>query len=335
MTFLLFLCFLFVVLAAVYTVLRVRRIRAQFAPDGTFATIDGVRLHYHHCPAEPASGGRPVLVFLHGASGNAYDMKLAFQNAFRGRAETLFVDRPGLGFSERGSGAHITPAGQAALIAGLLKHLEIENALVVGHSLAGSVTAALGLHAPERVRGLAFLAPVSHVWPGGVNWYYTLAALPVLGWLFTWTLTLPVGERLAPSAMKNVFHPDLAPATYARDIRLPLLFRPESFRANAAQICSIKEAVRVMSQDYRRLNQPALIVTGTEDTVVWPSIHCEGLLSDLPAAEVLMLDRAGHMPQHTHTADIVAGLERLLSRMELHNGAADPTTEPELQFGQA
>lgn len=332
MTFIFFLCLVAVSAAVFYTVMRVRQIRARYVPDGAFATIEGVRLHYHHFPAETSGQEQPVLVFLHGASGNAYDMKLAFQDAFQGCAETLFVDRPGLGFSERGSAAHATPAGQAALIDGLLRDLEIENALVVGHSLAGSVTAALGLHAPERVKGLAFLAPVSHVWPGGVNWYYTLAALPVLGWLFTWTLTLPVGERLATSAMKNVFHPDPAPAAYDQEIRLPLLFRPESFRANAEQICSIKEAVRTMSRNYGELSQPALIVTGTEDTVVWPSIHCEGLLRDLPNAEVLMLDRAGHMPQHTHTADIVAGLQRLLTRMEQESDTGVPTSASEKQF---
>jgi len=315
MTFLIFCCLSLAALLAVYTAFKVHLIRRQLTPDGAFASIDGVRLHYHFFPSATPCGETPVLVFLHGASGNAFDMRLAFERAYRGRVPSLFVDRPGLGFSEQGEAAHATPHGQARLVDGLLEHLGINSAVVVGHSLAGSVTAALGLSSGERVKGLAFLAPVSHVWPGGVNWYYTLAALPVIGWLFTWTLTLPVGERLAPAAMKNVFHPDPAPPTYAEDIGLPLLFRPASFRANARQICCIKEAVRAMSRDYPTLCQPTLIVTGTEDTVVWPSIHCEGLLKDIADSELVMLDRAGHMPQHTHTEEILAGLDRLLQRV--------------------
>jgi pimeloyl-ACP methyl ester carboxylesterase len=301
---------------AVYTGFKVRRINRRHGPDGSFATVEGVRLHYHFFPGPEGSHRRPVLVFLHGASGNACDTRLAFEEVYRGRYPVLFVDRPGLGHSERGNGAHVPPEGQARLIAGLLERLAIENAVIVGHSLAGSVTAALGLIAPERVRGLAFLAPVTHVWPGGVNWYYTLTALPVIGWLFTWTLTLPVGERLAPAAMRNVFHPDRPPMDYDGAIRLPLLFRPNSFRANAEQICRVKEAVRAQAVHYPALKQPALVVTGTDDTVVWPSIHCEGLLRDLPDVEVLMLDRAGHMPHHTHTGDICGALDRLVERVE-------------------
>ncbi|GAB4520404.1 MAG: alpha/beta hydrolase [Roseibium sp.] len=303
-------------LLAVYTGLKAGKIHRRHAPDGSFATVDGVKLHYHYFPASGSGSGRPVLVFLHGASGNAYDTRLAFEEDCRGRFPVLFVDRPGLGHSQRGTDAHVPPDGQARLIAGLLEQLEIDRAVIVGHSLAGAVTAALGLAAPERVKGLAFLAPVTHVWPGGVTWYYTLAALPVIGWLFTWTLTLPVGERLAPAAMRNVFHPDAAPPDYASAIRLPLLFRPRSFRANAEQICRVRESVRAQAPRYPALTQPALVVTGTDDTVVWPSIHCEGLVRDLPDVELVILDRAGHMPHHTRTGDICAALDRLVRRVE-------------------
>ena len=42
--------------------------------------------------------------------------------------------------------------------------------------------------------GLVLLAPATHPWPGGVTWYYDLAARPVVGPLFSWTVALPVGE---------------------------------------------------------------------------------------------------------------------------------------------
>jgi len=317
-------------LLALYTFARVRLIARTLAPDGAFATVDGVRLHYHFLPVSGQTRSDPVLVFLHGASGSAYDTRLAFEAMYRGRSPVLFIDRPGLGFSERGRAEHVTPAGQARLIAGLLEKLEIEAAVVVGHSLAGSVTAALGLAAPERVKALAFLAPVSHVWPSGVNWYYSLAALPVIGWLFVWTLTLPVGERLAAAMMRNVFHPDPAVPNYAEAIRLPLLFRPQSFKANAEQICRVKEAVRVQADRYSELTQPSLVVTGTEDTVVWPSIHCEGLIRDLPDVETLLLDQAGHMPHHTHTKDICAALDRLMTRLTAKVAVSRSEGEPEI-----
>lgn len=302
--------------AAAYTYFQVRNTDQRLKPDGAFADVDGIRLHYHFYEAQSEEPEAATLVFLHGASGNAYDMRLAFLEALRGRHRLLFVDRPGLGYSSGKAGIHDLPSGQAWAIDLLLEKLGIRNAIVVGHSLAGSVTAALGLSAPERVRGLAFLAPVSHPWPGGVNWYYNVASWPLIGPIFCWTLTLPVGKRLAPAAMTNVFLPDCPPENYGLEIRLPLLFRPASFRANARQVAHLKPVIAVQSKSYSRMSQPALVVTGTEDSVVWPSIHCEGLLQDLPHAQLLCLDKAGHMPHHTHTAMIVRGLEQLVRRVE-------------------
>lgn len=305
-----------VLAAFLYTATKVRHISRRYRPDGKSFEADGVNLHYHFYRLPDEGKDAPVLVFLHGASGNAYDMKLAFLKALQGRQSLLFIDRPGLGFSSSATSGSDLPAGQAEAIARLLEALEIETAIVVGHSLGGAVTAALGLAAADRVKGLAFLAPVSHEWPGGVTWYYNVAALPVIGPLFCWTLTLPVGGLLAPGAMTNVFFPDRAPQDYFAGIRLPLLFRPASFRANSRQIAFLKSAIISQSKQYSRLRQPALVVSGTEDTVVWPSIHCEGLMRDLPNAQLLMLDKAGHMPHHTHTDDIVSALVKLVRRVE-------------------
>jgi pimeloyl-ACP methyl ester carboxylesterase len=317
------------VILAGLTFWRSRRVDNRFVPDGSINTVDGVRLHHHYFPVSEQPSELPTLVFLHGASGNAYDSRLAFQKAFEGRYPLLFLDRPGLGFSERNEARHGHLEGQAKLIADWLGTLDIDNAVIVGHSLGGAVTAALGLAAGERVKGLAFLAPVTHPWPGGVNWYYSLASWPLLGNLFCQTLVWPAAELFAPRAIANAFHPDAVPEDYAGKIRLPLLFRPEVFRANARDVTGLKKAVSGQSQRYSTLEQPSLVVTGTNDTVVWPSIHCEGLLKELPDVELLMLDGAGHMPHHTHTPQIVSGLERLINRVREKNQDASDTHRTE------
>lgn len=304
-------------LSAAYTAWRVHQISGRLEPDGSLARIDGVNLHYRFVPAPDADPEAPVLVFLHGASGNSYDTRMAFEGAFDGRYPLLFIDRPGLGFSERDFERHSSLKGQAALIDELLEHLDIDRAIVVGHSFGGAVTAVLGLIAPDRIAGLAFIAPVSHPWPGGVDLYYRIAAMPVVGEVFTRTVTLPMAERLAPAAILRVFEPGEAPEDYADAIRLPLLFRPNSFRANSMDIASLKEEVIQHSASYGELTQPTVIITGTEDSVVWPSIHSEGLLRDLPNAELILLEGAGHMPHHTHKPDVVAALEKLVERVRV------------------
>lgn len=279
--------------------------------------IDGARLHYHHFEALQDAAGKPALLFLHGASGNAYDSMMAFRDSFEGQYELIFLDRPGLGFSERDEAKHGSLPAQAELIDAFLAKLGVDEVVVVGHSLGGAVTAALGLAAPDRVKGMAFLAPVSHVWPGGVNWYYTLASLPVIGTLFCQFLVWPTAKFLAPAAIANVFYPDPVVDGYGEKIQLERLFHPKVFRANARDITGLKKSIMEQSRVYSTLRQPSLAVSGTEDTVVWPSIHCEGLMQDLPHMELLMLDGVGHMPHLTHTGQIVRALERLIQRVKV------------------
>ncbi|MFD1696976.1 alpha/beta fold hydrolase [Roseibium aestuarii] len=318
-------------LLALYTLHRTRRIERDHPPTGEILRVDGVDMHYHRLPTQGRGAALPPLLFIHGASGNGWDQMSAFRPHLEGRAELIFVDRPGLGHSGRAED-HADPMEQARSIAGLLDRLGITQVVVIGHSLGGSVTAALGLLRPDLVRGLVFLAPATHPWPGGVTWYYRVAALPVIGPLFTWTLTLPIAERVAPASMKNVFAPDPAPADYDAAIRLPLLFRPRSFRANARDVAGLKAHVTRQAERYGELTQPTLIFTGDRDTVVWPHIHSDGLERDLPRAQKRLLPGAGHMPHHTHGAELAEAILELaeqVARFEgLHDGAQQNVLQP-------
>ena len=67
-------------------------------PVGSFVDIDGAELHYVHVPA-PTNPDLPPIVFIHGASGNLMDQMVPLRPVLEGRAEMLFVDRPGHGWS--------------------------------------------------------------------------------------------------------------------------------------------------------------------------------------------------------------------------------------------
>ena len=300
----------------VYTFVRSKHITRLYPPQGTFRTIDGIRLHYHFLSGAVSGQHRRTVLFLHGASGNSLDPLRVFSSVFQGRYNLLFVDRPGLGHSGRDWRRHTDPLEQASTIARLLDQLGIDECLVVGHSFGASVTAALALARPEKVAGLVFLAPATHPWPGGVNWYYTIAAAPVIGPLFCWTLTLPVAERRAAGAMACVFAPDPVDASYADGIDLPLLFRPSSFRANSQDVARLKSHLARQADRYSEIWQPAVIITGDSDQVVWPSIHSEGLLRDLPNASMVVLEETGHMPHYTRTERVCGEIQRMLDDLD-------------------
>jgi hypothetical protein len=130
-----------------FTTWKASAIETQFPNHGEQTDIGGYRINALHLPPSP-SGDLPAIVFIHGASGNLRDQEAAFRMALEGRAELLFVDRPGHGYSERGGSENNFPDGQAAAIARLMEIKGIDKAIIVGHSSAARLRQA----SPSTIR---------------------------------------------------------------------------------------------------------------------------------------------------------------------------------------
>ncbi|RUV39166.1 alpha/beta hydrolase, partial [Mesorhizobium sp. M1A.T.Ca.IN.004.03.1.1] len=88
-------------LAAVigYSSYKARQFEHAYPNIGELTDVGGYCMNAVHV-ARPENADLPALVFIHGASGNLLDQVVAFRAALEGRAEMLFVDRPGHGYSE-------------------------------------------------------------------------------------------------------------------------------------------------------------------------------------------------------------------------------------------
>lgn len=278
-------------------------------PVGDFVTVNGTRLHYVHVPADNAE--LPPVVFIHGASGNLRDQMLPIRPELEGRAEMLFFDRPGHGWSSRGPD-NATPDAQAHTIAALMDEVGIERAIVVGHSFGGGVAAAFALEHPEKVAGLVFVSAASHPWPGGeTSWYYHLTATPVIGWLFSQTLSLPAGWQRMMAATDCVFAPNPVPEGYNSRAAIPLVLRPSAFRANATDVVSLYPHVSKVAPRYGEIDKPTVVISGDSDTVVFEHIHSAGLARDIPGAELVWVENLGHKPDWTAPELVEAAIEKV------------------------
>ncbi|MDG4888505.1 alpha/beta hydrolase [Mesorhizobium sp. WSM4887] len=276
-------------------------------PIGAFADIDGARIHYVHVPA--AGADLPPVVFIHGASANLKDQMLPLRPLLEGRAELLFLDRPGFGWSERGDNE--TLAAQADTVAALMDRLGIARAIIIGHSFGGAVTTAFARQHPQKTLGLVFLAPVSHPWPGGATaWYYKLTAVPVVGWLFSETIAYAAGMLRIGNATACVFSPNNVPKGYIGKASIPLVLRPPAFRANARDVARLYDYVRVASPGYREIKAPTLVISGDRDKVVYATVHSVGLERDIPGAELVWVANLGHKPDWIAPDLVVGAIER-------------------------
>lgn len=299
--------------AYVFTQWKAAEITRNNPNRGTLTDIGGYAMNSVDIPAGPHAD-LPPLVFIHGASGNLNDQMLAFRAKLEGRARLLFVDRPGYGYSDRGGPENDTPAGQADAIARLLDKKGIQKAIIVGHSLGGAITASFALRHPEKTAGLLFLAPATHPWPGGVDWYYDLAAMPVLGPIFCNTLLLPVGLQRIDSGTRAVFNPDPLPSNYIARTEPTLILRPQSFEANARDVAGLNAYVRKVQPEYHNISAPTIIITGDHDDIVAEEIHSIGLKRDIANSELVWLKNVGHKPDYVATDIAIAALEKLAGR---------------------
>lgn len=278
-------------------------------PAGRLVDVDEGRLHVLELGAQ--NDGVPILL-LHGASGNLHDMRLALGERLARNHRVILIDRPGHGWSARlGGDDDASPSRQAALIARALDALGAKRAIVIGHSFAVAIVTALALDFPERVAGLVLLAPVTHPWPGGIAWFYSLSATPVIGPLFARTAVLPVAFPFLQVFARAVFAPQPMPEEYVRQSALALLLRPSAFLANARDVARLKDSVTRQSPRYVEIVAPTVIITGDRDTIVSSDIHSRALAATLPHARLIVLPGVGHAVQHVAADLVIAETERL------------------------
>ncbi len=280
---------------------------------GELTDIGGYRLNAVHVP-RPDTADLPPLVFIHGASGNLLDQMGAFRQPLEGRAEMLFVDRPGHGYSDRGGDENALPSGQADAIARLMEKRGIEKAIIIGHSFGGAIAAAFGVRHPDKTAGLLFLAPASHPWPGGIDWYYHVASAHIIGWLFNHVVVVPLGLQRLEQGTLNVFHPNPRPSDYVAKTGPSLVLRPRAFYNNATDLKRLHKYLVANARHYAEIDAPTVIITGDRDEIVWEHLHSRGLARDIKGSELITVKGVGHKPDYLATDVAIAALEEIAGK---------------------
>ena len=265
--------------------------------------IDGCRLSYTDY-GSPVAAAAPV-VMIHGASATRRDLEIALLPAAAAARRVLLFDRPGHGASTRPPGGH-DPHLQARLLRAASRRLGAGRPLLLAHSLGGAVALAWALQYGAEIAGLVLLAPVSHPWPGGVDWRHHAALAPLLGPVFRRIIAPVAGPRVA----RRYMGPPL-PEGYFDRAELKNLFRPQTFKANSEDILHLKRHVTAMSARYHEINAPMRIIAGDADRTVYPDIHARQLAAQAPNAHLTILSGIGHFLQHARPQEALAALDAL------------------------
>jgi pimeloyl-ACP methyl ester carboxylesterase len=305
---------------ALVTQAGVRLVQRAYPASGAMIEVAGASLHIVELGPRDAAG--PPIVMLHGASCNLEAMRQPLGEALAKNHRVILIDRPGHGWSTRARLEDSTPEIQGRMIDEALARLGIGNAILVVHSWAGALGARMALDYPQHVAGLVMLAPVAYPWPGGVGRYNKAVAMPVIGPLLAYTITLPLGALLVGSGARGVFFPQAMPDGYVRDSATMLLLRPREFLANAHDLATLKAAVAEQAPRYAEIKAPVTIISGDgSDKTVSTHIHSQPMAATAPNAKLIVLPGVGHMVQNAALDLVISEIEAMVGRTTPSAGA--------------
>jgi len=114
-------------------------------------TADGVRVYYEH------AGSGSALVMVHGASQDTLSWKYVI-DLFAQHYSVYALDLPGHGKSALPAGGPFTATpDNARTVLQCLEALQIQDAVLMGHSMGGGVVVQVAILAPTQVRGLVLV----------------------------------------------------------------------------------------------------------------------------------------------------------------------------------
>ncbi|MFL6838719.1 MAG: alpha/beta fold hydrolase [Bradyrhizobium sp.] len=295
-------------------------LQRAFPAQGQMIEVTGATLHVIDIGPRDAAG--PPVVMLHGASSNLQVMRQPLGDRLAQNHRVILIDRPGHGWSTRGSFSDSTPSAQGRMIDEALEKLDVREAIFVVHSWSGALGARIALDYPKRLAGLVMLAPVAYPWRGGVGQYNKLIATPVIGPLLAYTITLPLGYFLAVPGARGVFLPQTMPDGFVKNSATPLLLRPREFIANARDLVTLKAAVSEQAPRYAEIMAPVTIIAGDADKTVSTNIHSRPLAATAPNAKLTVLPGVGHMVQNAVPDLVISEIEAMIGGMARSTAAA-------------
>ncbi|UGS91489.1 alpha/beta fold hydrolase [Ralstonia wenshanensis] len=279
-----------------FTFFIARRVTKGFPPEGRFIDVGADRVHYTD------RGQGPAIVFVHGLCGNLRNFAYLDMDRLARSHRVIVIDRPGAGRSVRGADSPANIYAQARVVAQCIEKLGLDKPVLVGHSLGGAISLAVGLNHPQVIRRLALIAPLTHAesTPPGAFKGLVLPS-PLVRRLVSWTLAIPLSIINSRKAIAAVFAPETMPRDFPFKGGGLLGLRPHVFYAASSDLVSAPEDLPDMERRYASMTVPVDVLYGRGDRILNVKRQGEALKQKLDRVNLRIID-GGHMLPVTQPA---------------------------------
>jgi pimeloyl-ACP methyl ester carboxylesterase len=262
-----------------------------------FDTVEGLRVRYVR------AGDGPAVVLLHGFASSIYTWKDVLPGLARSRS-VVALDLPGFGESDRPS--DLSFESYPRIVLGLMDHLGIAQATLVGNSMGGALATVVAGQTPGRVRGLVLIdAAGFNLEESERPFLVRLAGSRIGGRLAD---RLPVRGKLLRVGLHQIFHdPALITEERYNEYLAPLL-RPGSTQAILSLLHSRTLEPRLVVELAGKVKAPTLVLWGREDRWI-PVEQADRFVAAISGARKVVFEDCGHMPQEERPADVLRWLQ--------------------------
>lgn len=255
--------------------------------EGEFFTLaDGTRMHYV-TRGDPTRGDDIILI--HGLMSSTSEWSKNM-DALAQEHRVWAIDLIGFGYSSRVVDPVYSLKYLARSVQELMDARGIARAHLVGHSLGGAIALQLAHDSPNRVNRLVLVDPAAYIF-GLLRPVRLAVHVPLLPrTLGAWFLTNP---RVHRTALRNALGDPgrLDAEMLAARVRAT---RVKGTCDALIAMAASRDAAN-LPEGLAKIQSPALILWGDRDYVL-PLHHGQRLVRDLPNAELVILEGAGHVP---------------------------------------
>jgi pimeloyl-ACP methyl ester carboxylesterase len=258
-------------------------------PDGAFITIQNVAIYYE----DKGDNTSPVVILVHGLFGSTetwrYNADVLADAGYR----VIAFDRPGFGLSDKPDSFNYSVSNQADLTAELMDALNIDTAIMVGHSAGANVLGHFAIRHPERITKLV-LVDAALLTGGPPPFVGALLRFPPI-WRWGRVILQRVFTReqlensLASFYVNASFLTSADYDAYWRAFQTPnwdigLLGLTRDSAGNTLS----REAIATIQAD-------TVLIWGDQDTVT-PIADGKALTSLIPNSRLMIITNTGHQP---------------------------------------